>query len=351
MSFLNDFFLLNDDNNANELIDNWRISALRIILSSGLLLCLAIAFDTFSSAFQLNYLWVIANTIGFTSILFLLLLASKRFYHACAHLLLVAIVLASFVMNLTLTDLTLAKIGSMLIFVCPAIALILLGRRVAICYALLNIAPFYIILHDIDLSQYTNIDKQLPDASWYITGVIFLFFNICVPLAVARTIVAAKRLNEATLNSNAYLKSKNELYHTFFAESTTPKIIVDDMGKITDANQQAIDLLKLPKTLNSETLLLSSVMPNLKTCDAAKQEQILHFNNTYQRVVHQQLTDANFCVYEFHDCSAEQSIKANLAAMEQENRRLRYRDAQTQLPNRDWFELQCDRLIAKYRKG
>lgn len=203
MSFLNDFFLLSDDNNANELIDNWRISALRIILSSGLLLCLAIAFDTFSSAFQLNYLWVIANTLGFTSILFLLLLASKRFYHACAHLLLVSIVLASFVMNLTLTDLTLAKIGSMLIFVCPAIALILLGRRVAICYALLNIAPFYIILHDINLSQYTNINKQLPDASWYITGVVFLFFNICVPLAVARTIVAAKRLNEATLNANA----------------------------------------------------------------------------------------------------------------------------------------------------
>ncbi|MGI2104821.1 putative bifunctional diguanylate cyclase/phosphodiesterase [Shewanella frigidimarina] len=351
MNFINQFFLLNDDSNAHESIPNWRISALRIILSSGMLLCLAIAFDTFSPAFQLNYLWVIANTLGFTSILFLLLLASKRFYHACAHLLLVALVLASLAMNMSLPELALAKIGSMLMFVCPAIALMLLGHRVAIFYALLNIVPFYIILHDIDLSQYTNIDKQLPDASWYITGVVFLFFNICVPLAVARTIVAAKRLNEATLNSNAYLKSKNELYHTFFAESTTPKIIVDDMGKITDANQQAIDLLKLPKTLNSETLLLSSVMPNLKTCDAAKQEQILHFNNTYQRVVHQQLTDANFCVYEFHDCSAEQSIKANLAAMEQENRRLRYRDAQTQLPNRDWFELQCDRLIAKYRKG
>ena len=201
MSFLNDFFLLSDDSNTNELIDNWRISALRIILSSGLLLCLAIAFDTFSSALQLNYLWVIANTIGFTSILFLLLLASKRFYHACAHLLLVALVLASLAMNMSLPELALAKIGSMLMFVCPAIALMLLGHRVAIFYALLNIVPFYIILHDIDLSQYTNIDKQLPDASWYITGVVFLFFNICVPLAVARTIVAAKRLNEATLNS------------------------------------------------------------------------------------------------------------------------------------------------------
>jgi hypothetical protein len=182
MSFLNNFFLLNDDSNAHESIPNWRISALRIILSSGMLLCLAIAFDTFNSALQLNYLWIIAITIGFTSVLFLLLLASKHFYHLVAHLLLVALVLASLAINLTLPELALAKIGSMLMFVCPAIALMLLGNRVAICYALLNIVPFYMILHDIDLSQYTNIDKQLPDANWYIIGVVFIFFNICVPL-------------------------------------------------------------------------------------------------------------------------------------------------------------------------
>ncbi|WP_206194445.1 putative bifunctional diguanylate cyclase/phosphodiesterase [Shewanella polaris] len=351
MSFLNTFFLLNDDINAHQSIPNWRISALRIILTSGLLLCLATALDTFSKALQLNYLWIIALTIGFTSILLLLLLASKRFYYSCAHLLLIALVLASLAMNLTLPELALAQIGSMLMFVCPAIALMLLGRRVAIFYALLNIVPFYMMLHDINLSKYTNINQQLPDANWYITGVIFVFFNICIPLAVARTIVAAKRLNKTTLCSNAYLKSKNDLYRTFFTESTIPKIIVDDMGMITDANQQAIDLLKLPNPLNHQQLLFSSIIPNFKSCNSDKQEQILQLNNTYQRVEHQQVTDSDFCVYEFHDCSTEQHIKDNLTAMEEENKRLRYRDTQTQLPNRDWFELQCNRLIAKYRKG
>lgn len=351
MSFLNNFFLLDDDNNANELIPNWRISALRIILSSGLLLCIATAFDTFNSAIELDYLWVIGLTFGFTSALSLLLIASKRFYHICAHLLLIALVLASLAMSLSIPELTLAKIGSMLMFVCPAIALMLLGYRVATGYAILNLVPFYIILHDIDLTQYTNINQQLPDASWYITGVVFLFFNICVPLAVARTIVAAKRLNKATLNSNEYLKSKNELYRTFFAESVIPKIIVDDSGIITDANSSAVDLLGLPNKLNGKDIEFLSIIPKLKTCDIDKQEQVIPFKNTFQRVVHQQVTGSNFCIYEFHDCTAEESIKDNLAAMEEENKRLRYRNPQTMLPNRDWFEMQCDRLIARHQKG
>ncbi|MGX9462268.1 EAL domain-containing protein [Shewanella sp. A14] len=312
---------------------------------------MATTVDTFSEALQFNYSWIIAITFGFTSVLFLLLLSSKRFYYACAHIFLVGLVVASLTINLLLPELALAQMGSMLMFACPSIALMLLGTRVAICYALLNIAPFYIILHDIDLSQYTLIDKQLPDANWYITGVVFLFFNICIPFAVARTIVAAKRLNKAILDSNAYLKNKNDLYRTFFAESNVPKIIVDNMGIITDVNQQAAALLNFPNTLDNEELLFATVFPHLKSCNADKQDTLLPFNNTYQRVVHQQVTDSNFCVYEFHDCTVEQNIKDNMTAMEQENKRLRYRDAQTQLPNRDWFELQCDRLIAKYRRG
>ena len=351
MSFLNNFFLLDDDENANELIPNWRISALRIILSSGLLLSLAIAFDTFNSALEQNYLWMIALTVGFTSALSLLLMASKRFYHVCAHLLLIAIALASFAMCLSIPELSLAKIGSMLMFVCPAIALMLLGHRVAIGYAVLNLVPFYIILHDINLSQYTGINQQLPDASWYITGVVFLFFNICVPLAVARTIVAAKRLNKATLNSNEYLKSKTDLYRTFFAESIIPKIIIDDSGFITDANPSALDLLELPHKLTDPKILFLSIIPKVKICEFDKQEQIIPYKNTFQRIVHQQVTDSNFCIYEFYDCTTEESIKDNLAAMEEENKRLRYRNPQTMLPNRDWFEMQCDRLIAKQPKG
>ncbi|MEI8616561.1 hypothetical protein P4S63_00580 [Pseudoalteromonas sp. B193] len=58
----------------------------------------------------------------------------------------------------------------------------------------------------------------------------------------------------------------------------------------------------------------------------------------------------NYRVYDFYDCTQEQLIKQNLSMMEQENKRLRFRDSQTKLPNREWFELQCDRLTSKYQK-
>lgn len=350
MSFINNFFLLSDDHNAHETIPNWQISALRIILSSGLLLCIATAIDIFSSAIKFNHLWMIAITVGFSSMMFLLLILSKRFYHICSHFLLITIVLASLTMNLFLSELALAKIGAMLMYVCPVIALMLQGYRVAFVYALLNIVPFYVILHDIDLSALTHIHDQLPDANWYITGLIFLFFNICVPLAVARTIVAAKRLNDATLRSNAHLKDKNKLYRTFFADSRRPKIIVDKHQNITDFNRQAAKLFGLKTKNNDTNKQLSTVIPHFTTAISNQKEQIIQYQNSYQRVICQKISDSDFSVYDFYDCTAEQGIKTSLTLMEQENKRLRYRDGQTCLPNRDWFELQCDRLIAKRHK-
>ncbi|QYJ86157.1 EAL domain-containing protein [Shewanella mesophila] len=351
MSFVNHFLLLSDDNNSHETIPNWQISALRIILLSGLLLCVATAIDIFNSAIKFNYLWMIALTICFSSAMFLLLIASKRFYYTCSHLLLITIVLASVAMNLFLYDLELAKIGSMLMFVCPVIALMLIGYKSALGYALLNIVPFYIILHDIDLSILIGRQHQLPDANWYITGLIFLFFNICVPLAVARTIVAAKRLNDATLCSNAHLKDKNKLYRTFFIDSHRPKIIVDKHGNICDFNGKAAKLFGL-KVRNSDDnkKRISTLIPSFNSEQHNPKDQILQYKDFYLRVINQKVSDSNFNVYDFYDCTAEQSIKSNLAIMEQENKRLRYRDSQTLLPNRDWFELQCDRLIAKRYK-
>ncbi|MEI8616559.1 hypothetical protein P4S63_00570 [Pseudoalteromonas sp. B193] len=85
-------------------------------------------------------------------------------------------------MNLFLTDLELAKVGSMYMYSCPIIALMLLGYRTALAYGVLNIVPFYMIINNVDVSGLTGIAQQLPDASLYITGLIFLFFNICIPL-------------------------------------------------------------------------------------------------------------------------------------------------------------------------
>ena len=219
MHFFNRFFLLNDHYSAPDQVANWRVSALRIILSLVMVLCFAVACHTYTSAIEFNLIYIVVLTSCFLATACGLLIASKRFYHFSAHALLIAIVAASVSMNLFLTDLELAKVGSMYMYSCPIIALMLLGYRTALAYGVLNIVPFYMIINNVDVSGLTGIAQQLPDASLYITGLIFLFFNICIPLAVARTIVAAKRLNKTMISANTHLKDKNELYRSLFTES------------------------------------------------------------------------------------------------------------------------------------
>ncbi|MBH0057897.1 EAL domain-containing protein [Pseudoalteromonas sp. SWXJZ94C] len=350
MHYLSNFFLLNDQLVPYGQIANWRISALRITLTLVMLLCFGIACHTYSSAIELNLIYVVALTISFFVSVLILLIASKRFYVFSAHALLVAIVAASVAMNLFLTDLELAKVGSMFMYSCPIISLMLLGYKTALSYAVLNIIPFYMITKNIDLSDVTGIAQQLPDANLYITGLIFLFFNICIPLAVARTIVAAKRLNKTIMTANTHLKDKNELYRTLFTESNKAKIIVDENFVISDLNQQAIEMFAIKNNIKDKNIKLSSLLPSLDYNKPNTQNQIVKYKGNYLQANYQYVMSANYRVYDFYDCTQEQLIKQNLSMMEQENKRLRFRDSQTKLPNREYFEIQCDKLSAKYQK-
>lgn len=352
MHFLNKYFLLNDHHTAHDEVAHWRVSALRIILTLVTLLCFLVVCYTYTRAIEFNLIYIAVITISFFTIALSLLLASKRFYTFSANALLLTIVAGSLSMNLFLTDLELAKVGSMFMYSCPIIALMLLGYRTALAYGILNIIPFYMIINNVDLSGYSGIASQLPETGLYITGLIFLFFNICIPLATARTIVAAKRLNKTMLNANSFLKDKNELYRTLFTESNKAKIIVDENLVITDLNQHAIEMFGLKNSLKEKAVRIDGLFPALNSKELNIKNQIIEYKNRYYKSNFQQIAmSTNYRVYDFYDCTQEQLIKQNLSMMEQENKRLRFRDSQTKLPNREWFEMQCDRLTSKYQKG
>ena len=173
MHFLNKYFLLNDHHTAHDEVAHWRVSALRIILTLVTLLCFLVVCYTYTRAIEFNLIYIAVITISFFTIAFSLLLASKRFYTFSANALLLTIVAGSLSMNLFLTDLELAKVGSMFMYSCPIIALMLLGYRTALAYGILNIIPFYMIINNVDLSGYSGIASQLPEADLYITGLIF----------------------------------------------------------------------------------------------------------------------------------------------------------------------------------
>ncbi|MCQ8878315.1 EAL domain-containing protein [Pseudoalteromonas shioyasakiensis] len=351
MHYFSRYFLLSDKDNSHTFIPNWRISALRIILATGLMLCFSVLCHTFNAAIKFDLAYVIILSVSFLAAMVSLLIASKKYYVFCSHTLLLCIVAATVSMNLFLSDLNLIKVGSMYMYACPIIALMLLGTRTALFYAILNIIPFYFIINDINLSSLTSISTQLPNADWYISGLIFLFFNVCIPLAVARTIVAAKRLNKTMKESNTYLKDKNELYRTFFTDSTITKLIIDSQLKIIDCNDKARELFNFKDITCYMEVGLHTILPTVKIESKGKRTQIIKYKNTYQSVHCQKVLSSDYYVLRFDDCTEEQKIKQNLSAMELENKRLRYCDGQSHLPNREWFVLQSERLIAKYQRG
>ncbi|MGM0904996.1 MAG: EAL domain-containing protein [Pseudomonadota bacterium] len=255
--------------------------------------------------------------------------------------------MASVACNLFLADQNLAQIGSMLMYACPLTALMLIGGRAALLYGVLNVIPFYIISNNVDLSFFAQPEVQFPNVVWYISGTMFVFFNVCIPLAVGRTIVAAKRLNREMMKSNDYLRGKNSLYRVFFSESRRPKVIVNEQGIITDFNKLAASTFGLDEAIKGEDQSISNLFPAISHAEFSAGGQVIRHGATYQQVVRLEVPEASSHVYEFVDCTQEKSLETNLTLLEQENRRLRYLDTQTNLPNSDWFELQCNKLISK----
>ncbi|MGV2871587.1 EAL domain-containing protein [Colwellia sp. E150_009] len=346
--YLDKLFLFSDNDTLRNSMPNWRISSLRIILFCAVLITLIAIISTYNSALSLNLLYVVVITIVFFSVSIILLLASRLYYIFCAHTLLLLIVTASLVMNLFLTDIELAKVGSMLMYTCPVIAFIIIGYKTAIFYALLNIIPLYLIVNNIDLSVYSGVTSQLPSADRIINILLFLFFNICIPLAVARTSIAAKRLNESTLRSAYHLKEKKELYRTFFTQSSKIKVVVDEFGKIVDFNNQARKLFNLSKQPNGHNVTLEEILFNFKKKFSKASIPLIEYNGSYVQVTSHKVIRSNFIVYEFNDCTKEEHLKNDLLETEQENKRLRYFDKHTSLPNKLWFELKCKHLLSKY---
>lgn len=351
MSFLSRYFILSDHHAPQERIPNWRVSTLRIIISSGIFLCLVFFAHASSTIVEFDLTHPSIITVSFLATLFVLLLTSDKFYTFSAHGLLLCIIVGSTLTNLFIGNLELAKVGYMYTYACPILGLMLLGFKTGLFYSLLNIVPFYLIINDISLLNLINTTEKLSNGDLYVTGMMFLIFNICIPLALTRTILAAKHLNKAVLNSNNYLKDKNVLYRTFFAESNKAKIIINNKSIITDFNKQAADIFHLNDKVKESNSKLEQLFPELDKDKCKESKQLIKYKDSSFYVTCEYSPDLNYKIYEFRDCTEELAMRKTLLSMEQENNRLRYYNNYTNLPNKDWFELQCERIMAKYNKG
>lgn len=341
LSTLSRFFLLEEEHKPRVNVPTWRLSALRIILATGLVLCFGIFLNSLPTAIDYNLDYVIALTTGFTLTLGALLFLSSHTFFITAHLLLICIVVAGVMIKLFIPSLELAHLGSIFVYITPIIALILVGKRTAIFYAVLNIIPFILILKNIDISIVPTGQRMYVDAILHIQLLLFFFLNCCIPLAVWRTSLAANRLNKHMHENNTLLKSQKQIYQRFFQKSFNAIILVDNQLNVVEANDKAKRLLSIQT--QPLPLPLNRITPDNVEYLTYDNDLIEALPKTFEvddkciEIAAQEQHSNDIKAWYLQDVSDQQQLQQDLLTLDVAHQQAKYFDKATNLPNKTWL--------------
>lgn len=346
------WLLLDDSEQVHPVIENWKISALRIILLACLILTAAIVVDSSRVAYALGYYHIFVITLFFYTLLILQLICSWRYYHQVSWLLLLTIGLSGICIHLFISDPHLVLFGSIVVYSLPMVALVLLGMRAAIACMLFNLFPLYISAEGITFYQWLPFDIVLENTNWYLNSLIFLVFNICLPLAAARTIAAAAKLGKQQRFKNEALSMHHDLYRSLFADAANAHIMLDRHCCLVDFNQVASRLFKLNSEQIKKSETISRLLPQL---NMANKRGIIHlsqagFDITLRYSV-KSMSRKYYSLVSFEDVSSQIALTKQLESEQKNSEQMKSLDAYSGLPNSMWFRQHIERLIERYTTG
>ena len=126
----------------------WKMSVLRIILASGLLLTSAIVLHSSYQAYQQGLYYVIVLTAGFSLLLWSTLSLRKKQLRAASASLVLTIVLAGLCILFFTLDIASARYGLLFFFTLPIVLRLFYGNRVAIIGIVLNLVPYFLLVRN-----------------------------------------------------------------------------------------------------------------------------------------------------------------------------------------------------------
>lgn len=333
------YLLLTEDSDTKQGIEKWRISALRIMLVVGYSLYALIAIHSSVRAQQVGLNIVLPISMAFYLFAGIQLWLSKRFYYFSAYSLLLSIVAAAITINTIVKIPILAMLGPVFVFSLPLVAFILLGAKAGFICMVLNIIPFIALLSGFQLNQLIADHVLLEHANAYIFSLIFIFFNICTPLAVARASMATKRLNSKITAQNVNLQRQNDLYRTLFIDTEVAHLMVCNKHTVIEMNQAAEKLLHLTFRHLPSPVKLSSLFTAVELDD--KNEgivnlSIMHKMKTF-KVSRSVLLYDGYYFLTIQDVTARVMLHKTLAAQALLSRQQQARQT-LGLANRQWLE-------------
>ncbi|WP_019676789.1 EAL domain-containing protein [Arsukibacterium perlucidum] len=266
LSRIKQLLLLTEDDLGSTSVNHLQQSTLRIILSSGLLLVLSIAVHSSWQAYQAEAWYIIGITSGFYLTLLLALYFSAKSLALSKILLLFTVFGAGLCMLLFIDNFELSKLGVIFVYTAPVIAMLFFSRTMTIIVMLLNIIPYLFLMFGSGPISLFNISIILPSTPAYLHSLLFLFFNLCIPLAVMRVISTLKRNAVALKQQNDIISQSNNLYEDIFDHQAKATLLVNSHGAILKANTKAKSLLRIDEAADHNIKDLLKVTDNSQSC-------------------------------------------------------------------------------------
>ncbi|WP_197034923.1 bifunctional diguanylate cyclase/phosphodiesterase [Herbaspirillum sp. RV1423] len=328
----------------------WKESALRIILVSGLLLEFCIGVLSVIDAFKVGAYYILLVVLGFFVALSLAVYASVRRPVIGSAILIATIYAAAFCIVYFIHDLEIAKLGIMFVYTAPLIGRIFFGSRVALMLMTVNIFPFMLLVRNEPLPSYPDLGPPLANANAYIQSLLFLFFNICVPLGVFRLLHALDAAIKRHRAASMELQSSHAQYQEIFENAGGAIVLCDAQARILKANTLADNLIgrtggKSGKAANLFALLEHKCRNKTeKAADILDLKRGQEFETKDGRLIaieNISPTSARHYIVLLRDISQMRRIQEALDRSKARETFLSSHDQLTQLPNRD---LLCQQL-------
>lgn len=217
--------------------DTWKLSVLRLILLSGVILTFAIIVHSSYTAYTQNLHHILVVTFGFSALLWLTLSLGKAKIKLASALLTLAIVLAGLCILLFTVEHATARYGFLFFFALPIILRLFYGNKAAVIGMFLNLIPFAILIRNEPLGPLFGIDISLPASHYYLSSLVFLFFNFCLPVAVIRVMASLEKQSQLNLTHGKRQEKLVNQYQEIFNNGGIPSFFCDQQGRILQANR------------------------------------------------------------------------------------------------------------------
>lgn len=239
ITLLRDYLMVGEEYYRRSDPEIWRQSSLRILTLSGLCLVGWIGIHSGWQAFSMGMYHTPIIVLGFYSLLAWILLGLRHNSRSGAKVFVFLVYLAALCILLFIRIPEVARMGVVFLYMAPLIIRVHFSMRAAVWAMVCNFIPFLVIAGKYEFPNFFGIDMTLEDSHLYISALIFLFFNFCVPLSAFRIY---RSLEENALRRQQDYERMSQMkimYEDIFQNYTVALIQCDREDRIQRVNRQA----------------------------------------------------------------------------------------------------------------